>query len=151
VTNPAGPCSGSRYESPIANWLGARGLAPGYDLPMIDVILRRFDNPDEVRVFELGRLELIDIGGMTIGRATYQPGWKWSEHVRPIAGTELCETEHVGVVLAGRATVAMSDGTVYELTPGTLFYVPPSPHDSWVVGDETYVSLHLLGAAHYAR
>jgi hypothetical protein len=118
---------------------------------MLEVILRRFDAPDEVREFEKGRLEIVRIGGLTIGRATYQPGWKWSEHVRPLAGTPFCTIEHVGMVIAGRATAAMVGGDVHELTPGTLFHVPPSPHDSWVVGDEPYVSLHFLGADQYAR
>jgi quercetin dioxygenase-like cupin family protein len=118
---------------------------------MIDVILRRFEEPDELREFEKGRLEIVRIGGMTIGRATYEPGWKWSEHVRPLAGTEFCEVEHVGMVLAGRATAAMRDGEVVELAAGTIFHVPAEPHDSWVIGDEPYVSLHFLGADHYAK
>jgi len=118
---------------------------------MLDVILRRFEEPDEVREFEKGRFEIVHIGGLTIGRATYQPGWKWSEHVRPLAGTEFCEVEHVGMVVSGRATAAMIGGDVVELTPGTMFYVPAASHDSWVVGDEPYVSLHFLGADHYTK
>ena len=118
---------------------------------MIDVVLRRFEEPDEVREFEKGRLEIVRVGGMTIGRATYEPGWKWSEHVRPLAGTEFCEVEHVGMVLSGRATAAMVGGEVVELTAGSLFHVPAASHDSWVVGDEPYVSLHFLGADHYAK
>jgi quercetin dioxygenase-like cupin family protein len=118
---------------------------------MLDVILRRFEEPDEVREFEKGRLEIIHIGGMTIGRATYEPGWKWSEHVRPLAGSEFCEVEHVGMVLSGRATAAMIGGAVFELTPGTVFHIPASAHDSWVIGEERYVSLHFLGADRYAK
>jgi hypothetical protein len=118
---------------------------------VIDVILRRFEEPDEVREFEKGRLEIIHLGGVTIGRATYEPGWKWSEHVRPLVGTEFCGVEHVGMVLAGRATAAMVGGDVTELTPGTVFHVPAAPHDSWVVGDEVYVSLHFLNAGTYAK
>lgn len=116
-----------------------------------DVILKRFEQPDEVRKFEKGRFEIVRIGGLTIGRATYQPGWKWSEHVRSLAGTEFCDVEHVGLVLSGRATAAMVGGETVELVPGDLFHVPASPHDSWVVGEEPYVSLHFLGADHYAR
>jgi uncharacterized RmlC-like cupin family protein len=118
----------------------------------LDVVLKRFDSPDEVREFELGRFELVRIGGMTIGRATYQPGWKWSEHVGKPLGQFHCQVEHVGMVLSGCATAGMADGTVYELRAGSLFYIPPGPpgHDSWVVGDEPYVSLHFLGADHYA-
>jgi hypothetical protein len=118
----------------------------------LDVVLKRFDSPDEVREFELGRFELVRIGGMTIGRATYQPGWKWSEHVGKPLGQSHCQVEHVGMVLSWCATAGMADGTVYELRAGSLFYIPPGPpgHDSWVVGDEPYVSLHFLGADHYA-
>lgn len=118
---------------------------------MLDVILRRFEEPDEVREFEKGRFEIVRVGGLTIGRATYQPGWRWSEHVAPLAGTEFCEVEHVGMVLSGRATAAIKDGEVTELTPGVVFYIPPEAHDSWVVGDEPYVSLHFLGADHYTK
>ena len=118
---------------------------------MLDVILKRFDTPDETSVFEKGKFEIVRIGGITVGRASYEPGWKWSEHVSPIAGTEFCEVEHVGLVLSGSATAAMKDGTVVELTPGTLFYVPAAPHDSWVIGDEVYVSLHFLGTDQYAK
>jgi uncharacterized cupin superfamily protein len=87
---------------------------------------------------------------MTIGRATYQPGWRWSEHVGAAIGETHCTVEHVGLVLSGHATVAMTDGTIHNLTAGTLFYVPQDPHDSWVVGEETYVSLHFMGAGAYA-
>ncbi|HWW62847.1 MAG TPA: cupin domain-containing protein [Thermoanaerobaculia bacterium] len=114
-------------------------------------LLRHFDRPDEVREFPKGRLEIVTVNGSTFGRATYQPGWKWSEHVRPTAATELCEVEHLGLVLAGHGVAAMNDGTILDLTPGTLFYIPATPHDSWVVGNEPYVSLHLQGAQHYAK
>jgi hypothetical protein len=117
----------------------------------VEPILKRFETPDEVRVFDKGRFEIVRIGGLTIGRATYDAGWKWSEHVAPIAGTSRCEVEHVGFVVSGRAIAAMQDGTEIELTPGSLFYIPPVAHDSWVVGDEPYVSLHFLGAETYSR
>jgi hypothetical protein len=121
------------------------------DKRMLEVILKRFEAPDETRVFEKGKFEIVKIGGMTIGRASYEPGWKWSEDVSPLAGTPLCEVEHVGMVIAGRAMAAMRDGTDVELTPGSLFYIPPVAHDSWVIGDEPYVSLHFLGADQYTR
>jgi hypothetical protein len=116
-----------------------------------ETLLRRFDSPDEVREFEEGRLELVTINGQTFGRATYQPGWKWSKHVGPNVGATRCEVEHLGLVLEGHAVAAFADGRIYDLTPGTLFYIPPEPHDSWVVGDQPYVSIHLLGADKYAR
>jgi hypothetical protein len=91
----------------------------------LETILKRFDAPDEVRVFNKGKFELIRLGGMTIGRATYQPGWKWSVDVGPDVGTTRCNVEHVGMVLSGCATAAMDDGTIYELRAGTVFYIPP--------------------------
>jgi hypothetical protein len=116
-----------------------------------DVLLRRFDSPDETREMSRGRFEIVHLGGMTIGRASYEPGWKWSVDVGPRIGEKLCSLEHVGLVLQGKATVAFLDGRVVELTVGELFNVPPVPHDSWVVGDEPYVSLHFLGAERYAK
>ena len=117
---------------------------------MLDIILKNFKNPDEVRVFEKGKFELVKLPNMTIGKATYKPGWKWSQDVSPLAGTEFCEVEHLGMVVFGSATVAFKNGTIHTLKEGDLFYVPPEPHDSWVVGDEQYVSLHFLGAEKYA-
>jgi quercetin dioxygenase-like cupin family protein len=117
----------------------------------MDIDLKSFDNPDETRVFEKGKFEIVSIGGLTIGRATYEPGWKWSEHVGPTTGVPLCNVEHVGLVVSGRAVAAMSDGRVIELRPGSLFYIPPVAHDSWVVGDEPYISLHFLGAERYSK
>lgn len=116
-----------------------------------DVILKRFENPDEVRQMVKGTFELVRLGGLTIGRATYEPGWKWSEHVGPNVGARRCTVEHVGLVVAGTAAVAFDDGRVVELHAGDLFSIPPDPHDSWVIGGEQYVSLHFLGADHYAK
>ena len=117
---------------------------------MYEVILKRFDHPDEVRTFEKGKFELVKVGGMTIGRATYEPGWKWSVHVGKMTGAKSCEVEHVGMVISGRATAAMDDGRVIEMKAGDIFYIAPG-HDSWVVGNEPYVSLHFLGAEQYAQ
>jgi quercetin dioxygenase-like cupin family protein len=117
----------------------------------LDVTLKAFERPDERREFEKGCFEIVRIGGMTIGRATYQPGWKWSDHVGPGLGQKFCEVEHVGMVVSGAATAAFSDGRVIVLRAGDLFHIPPTPHDSWVVGNEPYISIHFLGADHYAR
>ncbi len=116
---------------------------------MYEVILRRFEHCDEVRVFEKGRFEVIHIGGMTIGRASYEPGWKWSVHVGQALGKKSCDVEHVGMVVSGCATAAMEDGRIFAMKAGDIFLIEPG-HDSWVVGDEPYVSLHLLGAGNYA-
>src|SRR5262245_39220495 len=118
---------------------------------MNDVVFKRFETRGERRGFERGKVEIVHIGGMTIGRATYEPGWKWSQHVAPIAGTKFCGVEHVGLVISGHAVAAMSEDRMVDLMPGTLFYIPPEPHDSWVVGDEPYVSLHFLGADQYSK
>ncbi len=117
---------------------------------MADVEIRRFEEADEVRSFELGSFDVVTLGGVTVGRASYEPGWVWSEHVGGATGDTVCRVEHVGLVVSGRAAVKMEDGTEYELTPGDLFFVAPG-HDSWVIGEEPYVSLHFLGAADYAK
>jgi len=120
-------------------------------ISQIEVILRRFESPDETRAMEKGKFEVIHIGGLTVGRATYEPGWRWSEHVGPTVGAKRCTVAHVGLVVSGTATAALEDGRVFELRAGELFYIPQFPHDSWVVGSEPYVSLHFLGADHYAK
>src|SRR3954454_15491826 len=115
-------------------------------MPAID--LRAFESPDEVREFERGRFEVVRIGGMVVGGATDEPGWRWSQHGggdRDSRGG----VEHVGLVISGRAAVLMDDGDERVMEPGDLFHVAPG-HDSWVVGDEPYVSLHFLGAGDYA-
>ena len=99
----------------------------------MDLTLINFDAPTETRSFEKGRFELYRVGPMTLGRATYDPGWRWSEHVGAATGQALCPVEHVGLVISGRAAVLMEDGTERVMAPGDFFYVP-SGHDSWVVG-----------------
>jgi hypothetical protein len=113
------------------------------------IVVRQFESPDERRDFENGSFEVIHAGGVTIGRARYEPGWRWSVDVGPVVGTTSCAIEHVGIVMSGRAAIAMDDGETAEVGPGDIFHVLPG-HDSWVVGDEPYVSLHLLGADSYA-
>jgi hypothetical protein len=117
----------------------------------VDVLLKRFDTPDETRAMEKGAFQIVRIGNQIIGRATYQPGWKWSRHVGPSVGATRCNVEHLGLVISGTATAALEDGRVFELRPGDIFYIPAIPHDSWVIGDEPYVSLHFLGAEQYAK
>jgi len=114
-----------------------------------DAIIRRFDRPDETRSFEMGKFDLVKIGDLAVGRASYEPGWKWSTHVGPIAGTKSCLVEHVGLVVSGRCRVLMDDGKAFTLGPGDLFHIAPG-HDSWVEGAEPYVSLHFMGAERYA-
>jgi quercetin dioxygenase-like cupin family protein len=116
---------------------------------MMDLELVNFENPTEVRTFQKGRFELYKVGPATIGRATYEPGWKWSEHVGAATGESSCQVEHVGLVLRGQAVAKMDDGDEVVMREGDFFYVPPG-HDSWVVGDQEYVSLHILGSEDYA-
>jgi quercetin dioxygenase-like cupin family protein len=84
---------------------------------------------------------------MTIGRASYEPGWKWAEHIGPATGASSCEVEHIGLVISGTAACQMNDGRSYEMKVGDLFHIGPG-HDSWAVGNQAYVSLHFLGAEH---
>ena len=116
---------------------------------MSETTIRRFDEPDERRTFDLGRFELVRIGNVTVGRAEYAPGWRWSQHVGRALGKTSCDVPHVGLVLSGRNRIEMDDGRVIDLEPGDLFKIGPG-HDSWVVGDEPYVSIHLVGAETYA-
>ena len=106
-------------------------------------------SPSEVREFEHGRFEVYRVGPKTLGRATYDPGWVWSRHVGAASGQLLCPVEHVGLVLSGRAAVLMEDGRETVLSAGEFFYIPPN-HDSWVIGDQPYVSLHIMGSEEYA-
>jgi quercetin dioxygenase-like cupin family protein len=115
----------------------------------MELTLLPLADPTETRTFEKGRFEVYEVGPATIGRATYEPGWRWSEHVGPATGESLCQVEHVGLVVSGAAAVKMADGTERVMRAGELFYVPPG-HDSWVVGDEPYVSLHIVGSESYA-
>lgn len=119
--------------------------------PASTTILTAFTAADEVREFTKGKLEIVRMAGHSLARATYQPGWRWSQHVGPVVGASRCSTEHLGIVVSGHATAAFADGRVYDLTPGTVFYIPPEPHDSWVVGDEPFVSLHVVGVEEHSR
>jgi quercetin dioxygenase-like cupin family protein len=115
----------------------------------MEVTLINFDSPSERRTFENGHFELYRVGPMTLGRATYEPGWVWSQHVGAQSGETSCQLEHVGLVLSGRAAVRMDDGTERVMETGDFFHILPG-HDSWVVGDEPYISLHIVGSEDYA-
>ncbi|MEY2581164.1 MAG: hypothetical protein QOE09_1013 [Ilumatobacteraceae bacterium] len=109
-----------------------------------------FDTPDEVRDMPLGRAEVISIGGGKVMRMTLQPGWRWSEHVKPLAGTELCEAPHFQYSVSGRIGVRMADGTEFEVGPGEVSMLE-SGHDAWVVGDEPVVAIDWGGAHVWAK
>jgi hypothetical protein len=109
-----------------------------------------FDKPDEVREFPHGRVEIVTVGGAEIGRLTLEPGWRWSNDVKPIAGTDLCEAPHMQYHVSGRVHVLMADGTEFEAGPGDVTSLPQG-HDAWVVGDEPVVVVDWYGASNYAR
>ena len=114
------------------------------------MIMRRFDTPDEHRPFSLGSNDVVTIGGVTLGLARFEPGWKWSESLKPVAGTESCQVERLGYVLSGRLLTRMDDGTEAEAVAGDLVFIPPG-HNGWVVGDEPVLFLQVEGAAPYAK
>jgi Cupin domain len=118
---------------------------------MADVEVKNFDSPDEVRQFEgKGQAKVLNIGGKVVGHATFEPGWRWSENVKPIAGTDSCQVSHLGYVLSGRMRVYMDDGSEAELGPGDVMAIPPG-HDAEVVGDEPCVSLDFGEFGDYAK
>jgi quercetin dioxygenase-like cupin family protein len=112
---------------------------------------KRFEAPDEVRQFEAekGKIELVELAGDAVGRGTFEPGWRWSEHVKPLSGTDSCQVRHVGYVLQGRMKVVMDGGEELEVRPGDVFEMPPG-HDAWIVGDERCVLLDFGGLSGYA-
>jgi quercetin dioxygenase-like cupin family protein len=112
--------------------------------------VKSFGAPDEVRTFEKGVVELVSVGGSDIGRLTLQPGWRWSEHVKPIAGTDLCEAPHFQYQISGTLHVRMGDGTEFDVHAGDVNALPHG-HDAWVVGDEPVVVVDWWGASNYAK
>jgi len=113
--------------------------------------VKNLDSPDETRQFVAkGKADIVQVGGVTVGRGVFEPGWRWSEHVKPIAGTDSCQVPHTGYVLSGRMHVRMDDGTEGEVGPGDAVAIPPG-HDAWIVGDEACVMLDFSGMATYAK
>jgi hypothetical protein len=111
---------------------------------------RAFDTPDEVRNFPNGHAEILNVGDAEIGRFVFEPGWRWSNDVKPIAGTESCEAPHFQYHVAGRLGIRMDDGTELEAGPGDVTSLP-SGHDAWVIGDEPVVVVDWYGASNYAK
>ncbi len=117
---------------------------------MAKIESRNFKNPDEVRTFTKGKVELVKLGEATIGRATFEPGWRWSTCVKPLANTKSCEAAHFGYQLSGTMRIRMEDGTEVECKAGDVALVP-SGHDAWVVGNETVVIIDFQGMPNYAK
>lgn len=113
--------------------------------------IKNLGSPEETRPFEdKGQMDVVKVGGVTAGRGTFEPGWRWSTHVKPIAGTDWCQSPHTGYAVSGRMRIRMQDGTEEEIRPGDAFVIPPG-HDAWVVGSEACVLLDFSGVEMYAK
>ena len=117
---------------------------------MIHTERKSFKTPDEVRTFEKGKLELLTIGGGVVGKLTLEPGWRWSTHVKPVAGTALCEAPHFQYHVSGKIHIKTSDGQEFDASPGEVTALPAG-HDAWVVGNEPVVLIDWSGASNYAK
>ena len=117
---------------------------------MVKIQRKSMNKPEETRNFPKGKVELVKVEGVTFGLATFEPGWKWSECVKPIVKTESCQASHTGYQLSGRMRVRMDDGTEMECGPGDVAVIPPG-HDAWTVGNEPVVVLDITGMVDYAK
>jgi class 3 adenylate cyclase len=111
---------------------------------------KRFSEPRETRTFPRGKVDVVELDDVVVGRMTYEPGWRWSVDVKPIAGTDRCQYHHLGVTLTGRLRAELADGTELEIGPGDVFELPPG-HDAWVVGPEPWVSVDFAAMRNYGR
>jgi mannose-6-phosphate isomerase-like protein (cupin superfamily) len=112
--------------------------------------LKNMGTPDETRKFGHGMMQVVNIAGGTVGRATFEPGWKWSNDVKPVAKTELCEAPHFMYQISGKMKIVMKDGSEFEMGPGDVAMIPPG-HDAWVVGNDPVVAVDWNGATNYAK
>jgi quercetin dioxygenase-like cupin family protein len=117
---------------------------------MTKLAKKRFDAPDETRPIAKGKVEVVKFEEVQVMRTTFEPGWRWSESVKPIVKTDSCQVHHIGYVISGRMVVRMDDGSTAELGPGDVGVIPPG-HDAWIVGDVPCVMLDFGGAAVYAK
>ena len=108
------------------------------------------DSPDETRTPNKTRVEVVRLEGYTLGRFNFEPGWRWSECIKPVAGTDSCQVSHVGYAVSGRMTVRINDGTERTISAGQSYTIPPG-HDAWVVGDEPFVGIEVMSAEQYAK
>jgi len=117
---------------------------------MAGVEIRDFSKPDEVRKPQRATVEVVNLDGGEIGRYTFQPGWRWSECIKPVVGGDSCQVEHVGYLVSGSLRIQHDDGSTGEITPGAVYRIAPG-HDGWVLGDEPAVVVEFQGAAGYAK
>jgi hypothetical protein len=111
---------------------------------------KSLDSPDETRTFEKGKIELVNLGDVTIGRAVLEPGWSWEKSVKPIVKTNSCQQSHTLYTVSGRMKVVMDDGAEEEISQGDTSIIPPG-HNAWVVGNERYISIDFTGLMEYAK
>ena len=112
--------------------------------------VKSHNEPDEVRTPDKTRIELVRLEGFTLGRFTFQPGWRWSECIKPVVKTDACHNSHVGFAVSGRLTVVTGEGTKKSIGPGQSYTIPPG-HDAWVEGNEPFVCIEVMSAEHFAR
>ena len=126
--------------------------ATNKEVKMAGLVRKSLDTPEETRPFEggTGQLQLVNLDGGAVGRATFLPGWRWSEHVKPIAKTDSCQAAHMGYFVSGRMKVVMDDGEEMEYGPGDFAIMAPG-HDAWIIGDEPCVVIDWQGFAEYAK
>jgi len=117
---------------------------------MAETTKKNFGSPEETRNVDKGKVEVLSLGGVQVMRATFQPGWKWSECVKPIVGTDSCEVSHLVYTISGRMVLRMDDGKEMEIGPGDVASIPPG-HDAWIVGQEPYVGIDFQGGGNYAK
>jgi quercetin dioxygenase-like cupin family protein len=117
---------------------------------MAATVKKSFDSPEETRSVDKGKVEVLNLGGTQVMRATFQPGWKWSESVKPVVGTNSCEVAHLVYVISGRMGIKMDDGSETEVGSGDVVTIPPG-HDAWIVGDEPFVGIDFQGGGNYAK
>jgi quercetin dioxygenase-like cupin family protein len=111
---------------------------------------KSLDHPDEIRSLPKLRVEIVKLADHTLMRARFEPGWRWSEHLKPTVGAQSCEVQHVGYLISGQLATRMNDGTEFTFRPGDFVVIPPG-HDGWVVGDEPAVFLDFVGGEQYGR
>jgi uncharacterized cupin superfamily protein len=117
---------------------------------MAGVESKSMDSPDEVRTPEKTNVDVVTVGGSEVGRFTFQPGWRWSECIKPVVGTESCQATHLGYAVSGRIHIDHEDGSSADIGPGDAYFIAPG-HDAWVVGEEPFVGLEFKSAGEYAE
>jgi len=117
---------------------------------MAGVESKSLDSPEEVRTPDKTKIDIVKVGSTEVGRFTFQPGWRWSECIKPVVQTDSCQAEHLGYGVSGRIHIEHEDGTTAEIGPGDAYYIAPG-HDAWVVGDEVFVGVEFKSAAEYAE